>query len=509
MTQPGSPASIPAIESKLVPYHVPILLALGILIRVWLIHHYPIIFGGDSIVRLVNRDKILLSHQLPALQAAIHYLGFLSQDLLLVRYLMAVVGSVAGWGFYLMAGALLGRTAAFSAALFLATHPFLLAYSIVPYQEILMLAGLFFAFYFVFSEKWLLASVASGLACLTRYEAWTAVPVFVAAYALQAPNSLRRLAQAALLFGWAPLAWLVYNTGLAPEGSYVLDLALPLDRFFRYLYLSWVTVKFTPIRVLLLAAFGVWRLFSQGLLRSRRYLMLITFVAIFLVAILFSGHGDQNPPDRYVSAREAHILDSAVLLLAGLGLGRVSRLRTPLIAAGVLWGVLAADRFVAAETSAPKTRLSYDLARYLDDHVRNGERAVILVQPVSAAMLEDYLSAATQRGGAAGRKKALEILAGINISPPDFQRTLVHSRLAPRQLVSLASPLLAAEDVALFRAFGGPHPPADAGSPNWIAVWSDFQPSSPAEAQLQQQIAAKQPVEVLRAGPYSVSIHSR
>jgi hypothetical protein len=124
-------------------------------------------------------------------------------------------------------------------------------------------------------------------------------------------------------------------------------------------------------------------------------------------------------------------------------------------------------------------------------------------------MLEDYLGAATRRGGAPGRRKALEILAGINISPPDFQRTLVHSRLGPGQIVSFASPLLAEEDQATFRELGAPPPLADAASPDWIAVWSDFQPSSPAEVQLQQHIAGKQPVDILRAGAYSISIYSR
>ncbi len=508
MTSSGAPALTSSFETRLVPYHVPILLALGFLLRVWLIHHYPVIFGGDSIVRLVNRDKIFLSHQLPLLQAAIHYLGFLSRDVLLVRYFMAATGAIAGWGFYLVAAALLGRPAAFVAALFFATHPFLLAYSIVPYQEILMLAGLFFAFYLFFNEKWLWASVALGLACFARYEAWTAVPVFVTAFVYQGPGSLRLAAQAVLLFGWAPLAWMLYHGGLSPAGSYVLDFALPLDRFFRYLYLGWITVKFTPVPVLLLAAFGVWRLFGQGLLQSRRYLMLVAFLAIFLIATLFSAHGDQNPPDRFVSAREAHILDAAALLLAGLGLSRVTRFRLPVIAACLLWGIVAADRFVASETSESKTRLSYDLALYLDGHVRDGEQAAVLVRPVSANMFDEYLDAATRRGGAAGRRKALEILAEIDISPPDFQRTLVHSRAAG-QVVSFASPPLAADDQALFRHLSGVSPAADPGSPKWIAVWSDFEPSSPAEHQLQQQIAGRQAIEVLRAGAYSVSIYSQ
>jgi hypothetical protein len=131
------------------------------------------------------------------------------------------------------------------------------------------------------------------------------------------------------------------------------------------------------------------------------------------------------------------------------------------------------------------------------------------VKPVSADMLDDYLAAATKRGGATGLRNALAILAGIDISPPDFQRTLVHSRLAPGQIVSFASPLLTRDDQALFRELGGAAPATDAGSPDWIAVWSDFEPSSPAEVQIQREVAGKQPVGVLRSGAYSASIYSK
>jgi len=81
--------------------HIALLLAAGLAVRLYLIYRYPIIFGGDTIARLAHPDHILLSHQLPLLQVAIHYLSAISSDPILVRYFMAVVGSVAGVGFYL------------------------------------------------------------------------------------------------------------------------------------------------------------------------------------------------------------------------------------------------------------------------------------------------------------------------------------------------------------------------------------------------------------------------
>src|ERR1051325_3229523 len=98
-------------------------------------------------------------------------------DPLLVQYLMAVIGAVAGVAFYLVARDLAGEKWAAAAALLFVTHPYILAGSTVPFQEILMLAGLLFAFHFAYSERWFFASLALAVACITRYEAWAACPV--------------------------------------------------------------------------------------------------------------------------------------------------------------------------------------------------------------------------------------------------------------------------------------------------------------------------------------------
>ncbi len=497
----------PTSGSRIERYHIAIIFVVGLLIRLWLIYAFPVIFGGDSIVRLANRDRILLSHQLPLLQVAIHYLGFVSTDPVLVRWFMAAVGAVAGCGFYLFASALLGRADAFIASVFFVVNPFLLAYSIVPYQEILMLAGLFFAFYFFFAGKWLAASAALALACFTRYEAWAVVPVFVGAFACQEPRRLRALAEGTVLFAWAPLAWTLYHSGIAPPGAFVLDFALPLDRLWRYVYLSWITVKFTPPPVLLLAAFGLWCLWGQGLWRSRSYIMLAAFVALFLAAILFSAHGDRDQPDRFVSARESHILLSAVALLAGLGFSRLRRLRIPILALCAFWGSFLAHRFVAREAADPKLRLSYDLALYLDQHVRNDQRAVVLAKPVPAALFSDYLDKAAAYGGPAGRRRALHNMRQLDISPSDYQRTLVHSHLGKRRLRSLSTPMLPPADQAVWRSLPSANLSTIPGEIGWLAVWSDFQSANAVEARLLEWTSGREPRHILTRNSYAIRIY--
>src|SRR5277367_3100759 len=48
---------------------------------------------------------------------------------------------------------------------------------------------------------------------------------------------LRGLFQGAFLFGWAPIAWIVFRHGLAPAGSFVLETNVSPQRFLRYAYL--------------------------------------------------------------------------------------------------------------------------------------------------------------------------------------------------------------------------------------------------------------------------------
>ena len=146
----------------------------GLAVRIAIILVNPIIFGGDTIIRLNDRYTLLKSYQLPMLQTLIAGVSRISMDPALVRYMVAAIGAIAGVAFYFLVRDLFGEQYAFPAALLFATNPFVTAVSTVPFQEILMLATLFLAFHFFYRERWLWSSLFLAIACLTRYEAWIA-----------------------------------------------------------------------------------------------------------------------------------------------------------------------------------------------------------------------------------------------------------------------------------------------------------------------------------------------
>src|SRR6266446_1071106 len=393
-----------------------LLMVIGLVLHSWLIHYWPIIFGGDTILRMANRDHILLSYQLPALQAALHYLGNVSASAIVARYFMASIGAVAGVGLYFLATHFMDPRRAFLTAMLFASNPFLLALSTVPYQEILMLAGLFFAFHFFLSGQVAAASLSLGVACLTRYEAWAACPVLVLAIAVERKWRPMEVVKAAMLFGWAPLLWIFYRGGISPGGTFVMETNISLWRLMRYVYLGWITVKNTPLPVLALALIGLGSAWRERTWKQPGAFILTTFILLFLISILFSAHGVSPDPERFVTIREAHLLISAVVMLAGFGLGQLTRFTLLLAALGFGLGIYDADRFVARETSPSNVQLSYDLARYLDSFLPDGNRVAILVKPIPPELIQTYLDKVFQKGGAAALADAQRVLQSMDTS---------------------------------------------------------------------------------------------
>ena len=424
-------------------------------IRVWLIFQYPIVFGGDSMLRLVNRDHIVLSHQLPLLQLLVWVVSRISTGTVAIRIVMALIGALAAVAFYYVARDFAGERAAFVGSLLFSTNPFITPISTVPYQEILLLAGLFAAFYFFLAGRTAAAAIFLAAACLTRFEAWIACPILAAAWFLEASRTVRRAMTAVVLFAWAPIAWTLFRGGLAPEGSYVLDRGISLARFFRLSYLGAYTVRETPVPVLLLAAAGLTLLVVDGRWRDRRWLMLGVYLAIFAVAILFSAHGDLPDPERIVTTREIHVPLAVVTLLATVAIARFPRAGAVLAGAGVVLGVWGSIEYIRHETSRPEMRLGYELAQYLDAHVQPGEQVLILAQPPN---LELHFRKALETGGEAGLAAAHRAIEGAGVLPLDVQRTIIHLNRVPRGQV-----------------FAFPRVPAHV---DWVAAWSDFGPGN-------------------------------
>lgn len=451
---------------------------LGFALRVAIIATNPVIWGGDTIIRLFDRHDVFSAHQLPLLQLLISGVSLLSMDPLWIRLLVAAIGAMAGVAFYWLAGDLFGPKWAMPAALLFVTHPYLLAVSTVPFQEILMLAALLLAFHFFYAERWPAASLFLAAACFTRYEAWIACPVFAAAYVWRRGFRWTPALRGALLFGWAPVLWVLAHGGLASPGHFVLDSSVSFWRLQRYIYLGWITAKFTQPPVLALAAAGFWLLFAGRRELGPRWWMQIAFVALFAIAILFSAHGVMPDPERYVSAREAHIPMYFVLIAASLGLRQWPRATRAFVAASAVMGVAAAFWYARFESSRPDVELGYRVAKFLDQSLGPGERALILGCPVSERDVRLYLSKAKQTGGEEGLRQAQIELRRFEATPPDYQRVVAHSRLGRGRL--LASP---------------------AGCAEWTAVW-DCHAGTIATGG-----AAR--VEVLRAGNRSVSVYRR
>lgn len=438
------------------------LAAIGL--RAALIAAYPALFGGDSVVRLANADRVLLSYQLPALQAAIHVLWGLWPSQWGPRALLVVVSGVAAAGFFRFASRLMPKAAALTAALLFALNPFLTAYSIAPYQEMLMLAGLAWAFAWAIEGREPAAAAALALACLTRYEAWLACPAVLWLSWRLGPRSPMRLIRLAALYGAAPLAWMLWNRGLTPAGSFALESQVSFERLWRWAYLGWITLQHAWF-ILPVAALGVWRFVRRRRWTEASWQSLLLFAGLFAVAILLSAHGERDQPDRYVTAREAHLPIAFVCLLAGLGVSTLRRGRLEITIAAVVLSLLSAQRFVASETAAPHVALAYRAAKLLNERMAPGETAVVLAKPVPADMLERFLDIAERQGGSRGRAEAQLTLLELHIEPPDYQRILVQTRFGRGRVLSLAP--------------GRPEPAAP--DPDWALLWWDFEPSSEQE----------------------------
>ena len=452
---------------------------LGFVLRVIIIVTNPIIWGGDTMIRLFDRHTLVKAHQLPMLQVLIYGVSMISMDPVLVQYLMALIGAVAGLGFYWMVSDLCGQKWAFPAALLFVTHPYLLAVSTVPFQEILMLAGLLFAFHFFYTGRWWLASVCLAVACLTRYEAWAACPVLATAYVWQKERTLRGALKAFVLFFWMPVVWILAHQGLTSAGHFVVERSISIWRLQRYAYLGWITLKFTQLPVLWLAAAAGWRLCKDRSRIDWRWWVPIAFVGLFLIALPFSAHGVMPDPERYVTSREAHIPMCFVLLLAALGLALWPRWSRPLVALSVVLGIAEAFWYVRVESSDRSVQLGYRVARYLDRSVRGGERVLILASPGGAKMARVYLKKAYETGGEEGLRQARADLETAAAAPPDYQRVVVLSHLPRDRFLA---------------------PPATCG--DWVAVWSDYPEAA-------RELAGAKPVEVIRYGADAVSILRR
>jgi hypothetical protein len=139
-----------------------------------------------------------------------------------------------------------------------------------------------------------------------------------------------------------------------------------------------------------------------------------------------------------------------------LGLEELSRssrswLASVLAILGLIWCVVDAHRFLRRDTSDPHLQISYQLAQYLDRSVGEGEKVLVASKPVPDEMIEEYLNKVRLKQGEPGVAKAREMMADMDTSPPDCQRTIIQSQIGKPRLTCSGNPT----------------------DMQWIAVWSD------------------------------------
>ena len=426
---------------------------------VFLMQHYPIIYGGDTITRLVNPDRIMSGHQLPLLQALIYLSLQLHYSPTAIFLLMAFISAAACMGMYALALVLTNnRRAAWLVAILYIAHPFILYYSRVPYQEPLLLAGIAWGLYFLFRPltgvNRLLASLFFAVACLSRYEGWIAA--FAAAIfdiwrtrEKKGKIGFTSLCQSLFLFGWAPAIWIALNKDLSPAGTYVLDLTLQWGRLYRSYFIIKSTLWWTESAVVLIALIGfVYSWIDSRRRQDVRFRVLLGMLALLMVVLIFSGHGIEPNPTRLVTEREAFLPVSILVLYAGIGgdllvkwIGQIYRqnllvLRAiPLFILIVLAGYSLDSGFHRIDTANadPDLKTDYEVARYLSEKHSGG---LVFAAPLPEGPMKDYLKSVERWSGPAGRIKAMQLLEQAETTPLDYQRVLVYSWMGKGRLIS-------------------------------------------------------------------------
>lgn len=476
---------------------------LSVLIRLLLVITNPGMYGGDTVFRAVNSDMVFLAYNLPLLQFLIYITAKLSSLPHAITCLMILIGSIGCCGIYLMTTRLFDRTVARLAAILFVTNPFILVYSIVPYQEILMISQLFFAAYFFLNgEKGYniyLSSFSIGMACLTRYEAWLAGMAMAFIYIIRKFNktnlllTLKTALRAGLLFCWAPIAWIVLNGGINPEGTFVLDEGFTFGRLIRIPYVITKTVYHSTPAVALIGLIGFIIIILSGRRKDRKLLAIFGYFLLFLTTLTIWGH-DYPDGTKLVTEREIHIPISIFLICAGYGVVEILKwlytlpiLNTPATSrAKLVKGIVTITMLlfiisfplkmaydeVSLRSSDPGIMVSHSAAKFIDKTMKTGEKALILAREWPQALLESALQNKIGHNNPDAMRTASKIKDRFAL-PYDYQRLVVSSRYGKNELVTpfLYRSLNESETAEFLNKM----------SFKYLIIYSDFTPEYPCE----------------------------
>ncbi len=136
---------------------------------------------------------------------------------------------------------------------------------------------------------------------------------------------LKLFLRTAVLFGWAPLLWILLHHGLSPQGTYVLEGFSGWARLWRIPNVMAMVVYHSGPIIGLLAVLGVLKFWKESLWTRPGMRMILAAAVLLMLALVFSAHGVEPDSQRYVTDREAHWFILFTLLAAALGLLDIRR----------------------------------------------------------------------------------------------------------------------------------------------------------------------------------------
>ncbi|MDZ7269411.1 MAG: hypothetical protein ONB48_18510 [candidate division KSB1 bacterium] len=389
-----------------------LIFSFGVALRLLLLWLFPAPYGNDSIGRLYFRDSLFLAHWLPLTQALVYLPALLSRSIVPIRLLFAVLGSLAACGFYLLLRRCCTPAFARLGGLLFAANALFVILSLMPYQDVLFLGLFYAALALLFQPQHMLRSrtggLLYGLACLTRYEAWFALPLLVL-WKSRPPATGARVGvvsknffAAALFFGWAPGLWLLLSQvhwgewhgflfQTADRTFYAWQPHFELGWAVRYAgrMLYWLGLFGSPL--LLFALPGMRALWQKPKFRPPVLKLLCAWAALVLIFFFFIIGREFETVNRF-----AAIPLSLALLLTVIGMqATVANLRqrrdcwarglTPCGAHVVTALLLAGLTLYAAIPMArlhanPEFRVPYEIARFLDGVLSSGEKALVVAE---------------------------------------------------------------------------------------------------------------------------------
>lgn len=389
--------------------------ALGLLFRLALLLLFPVPYGNDAAGRLYFREEIFTWHWLPVTQALVYLPFAATHNVLIIRVVFTIAGSLAAVAFAFYLQTFASRRAALIGGVLFAINSHAIFLSLMPYQEIIFL-GLLFGSLAIFlrakssphvRRNFIIGSVLYGLACLTRYEGWFILPALFVAGVRPAlltrriPLIAKSLVKNLAALGWGPALWLLINQlqwgsplaflfHRADHAFYAWNPHNEIARIVNYIgnMLYWLLRFGSPLVLFALPGIGVfWKNRKTLFPTLWPALLLLLLVAIFLVfaagnefatanrfamiplgiLLVFAALGIDNFLDRAAKSSnwllQKSVQPSVQKIIAVLGL-------TLLLFYGAV-PVVQANQLAAH-------REPYEVAQFLKANLARGESAVVV-----------------------------------------------------------------------------------------------------------------------------------